>query len=1146
MNAEDSGATLKLDELAEQFVLALRTGRHADIEDCCQQHPELAQQIRELFPALVRMEAVAVAKISSDASVTVKPDPGHPDSPESPGGLIGNYRLIRKIGEGGFGQVFECEQLAPVRRTVALKLIKPGMDSNEVISRFEAERQALAALDHPHIARVYDGGTTVLGRPFFVMELVQGTSITRYCDDHRLSLRRRIELLIDVCLGIQHAHQKAIIHRDIKPSNILVTEVDGRPVCKIIDFGVSKALDSGAVSLSHQTRTSQMIGTPLYMSPEQAMSASAETDTRSDIYSIGCVLYELLTGVTPFTRARLSGLTMLQIQKIIAEADVPSLIRAVTGTNNQGQDAASQRSTSKSQLIADLRNEPSWIALRCLEKDRDRRYQTALELSNDLQRYLRKEPVHAGPASVIYRLQKFGLRHRSFVLASALLMASIVAGIAGTGTGLLRAKRSAIAARKQADIAEQERDNARASEKKLEDANRTLNGRLAQLENYNSLLTGIFRDFDVYRRRSGGPGLEMLLVNRLAETGKQLMEGTIDDPKSLALMEYRLGDVLHSLGRYDDAIRLTEHALRLSNDSLGPHDMLTLQIQRELAWCYYCIDDYEKAVPLALKAHADLKAVAGPNAPNTLGAHGNAGTILNGAGRHQEALTLLLDLVERERQVYEEWEPDTFKTMSHLGETWLKLGDSDAATRWLQLAYDRQVQHIGIDNPQTCTTAYWLAKSLRNSSDPRDAERALSVLEKSMQHLLKAFGSDHPEVIQTQNAMKSLLVQLGRTKEAESMTTASAEVSSATSAVSGDTAEAKKRIDRLTKTEAELAQSGRSLSNEDAWSLVYSLEQCGDFAESGKWRQRLRQRSVDHDRKQWELALKQSGPTSLEAQARAIAFTRWLSTPDDEAALAEVAQRMEQSIRPDSQIVTGWQSVSDHQRTFDDLTSRGFIPSDLQVQTTDEQRQINTTYRFCRPGGIPFMMWTGLTAERFAALKREYSEDHLDLLVETTCQISGHVEYAGLWHRRILPNLARSARVQCSHSHEWGSEIVTCDGVIPLSSTDQVAGRHSWFAHAGTPEWIEYHFDAPIKCSRCGVFWGIDSNEPGCRLPASWAIRYLEGDEWKAIQTSDTFDILADRINEVRFRTVETKALRLEVELQKHHSAAVFEWQIFP
>jgi serine/threonine protein kinase len=1146
MNSEDSFTTIKLDELAEQFVDEFRAGQNPDIESCCQQHPELAAQIRELFPALARMEAVVRGEIAAESPGTTLCEPGHPDCPETPGGLIGNYRLIRKIGEGGFGQVFECEQVAPVHRTVALKLIKPGMDSREVVSRFEAERQALAALDHPNIARVFDGGTTVLGRPYFVMELVHGTSITRYCDEHRLTVQQRIELLIDVCRGIQHAHQQAIIHRDIKPSNILVTEVDGRPACKIIDFGISKALDSNPGTLSHQTRTSQMIGTPLYMSPEQASSTSGVTDTRSDIYSIGCVLYELLTGVTPFSRDRLTGLSLQQIQKIIADEEVLSLAKALSASKDQAQETASLRATTISQLALDLRNEPDWISLRCLEKDRDRRYQSAFELSQDLQRYLSGEPVVAAPASPFYRFRKFVRRRKSIVFAALLFLASVVTGIAGTVTGLLKAQQSAVEATNQAKIAGEERDKARSSEQKLEDSNKKLNARLAQLENYNSLLTGIFSDFDVYRRRTNGPGLEMLLVNRLAETGKQLMEGTIDDPESLALIEYRLGDLLHSLGRYEDAIRLTEHALTLSSQSLGKTDILTLQIQRELAWCYYCINDYEKAVPLALQAHAGFSAVAGPNAPNTLGAHGNAGAILNAAGRHEDALKLLLDLVDREREVYHEWEPDTFKTMSCLGETYLQQGDGVAATKWLQLAYERQIQYIGIENPQTCKTAYWLAKALRDSADPRGAERAVRILEESRKHLVEAFGSDHPEVVSTQKALQSLLMQLGRTTEAASISVASANDAASESRSSDDQTSAQRRVELLTKTEAELAGSGRSLSNEDARTLICALEQLGRFAESNQWRERMRLRAIDLSRRQWEESLTQSGPNSPETLSFAIELTRWLKTPEDDALLSDIAQRMGQVIGSNTEIVMDWKSVPDHQKIFDSFTSRGFVPFDFDVQFVNDQRQIRTTYRYSRQGQRRVMMWTGQTVERFAALKSECSADQMDLLVERTCQTSDQVEYAGLWHKKALPNLGRSAHIRASHSHEWGSEMVVSDGIIPLSSRENISGRHSWFSHLGTSEWIEYRFDTPVTCSHCGVFWVADANEPGCRIPESWVVKYLDGDEWKDVSTSDNFATQPDRINEVRFQPIQTKSLRLEVQLQKNFSAGVFEWFVAP
>ncbi len=441
----------------ELFIAALQiedaTGRTAYLDKVC--HDELLRARVEALLAAYRQAGHFLQQPAVDPAATT----GQP-STEGPNSQIGPYKVLEQIGEGGMGVVYMAEQIAPIRRRVALKIIKMGMDTRQVIARFEAERQALALMDHSNIARVFDAGSTDSGRPYFVMELVRGVPITEYCDLNNLRVQQRLELFVQVCHAVQHAHQKGIIHRDIKPSNVLVTLNDGRAVPKIIDFGVAKATSQQLTEKTLFTAFAQMIGTPLYMSPEQAEMTSLDVDTRADIYSLGVLLYELLTGTTPFDQKRLRSAAYGEMIRIIREEEPPKPSTRISTLGEARTATAAHRQIDAHRLGQLVRGDLDWIVMKSLEKDRTRRYETANDLAADVVRHLDNKPVEACPPTAVYRLRKFVRRNRLKVAAATAVFITLVAGITGSTLGLLRALDAESTVTQQNGIVTSERDYA--------------------------------------------------------------------------------------------------------------------------------------------------------------------------------------------------------------------------------------------------------------------------------------------------------------------------------------------------------------------------------------------------------------------------------------------------------------------------------------------------------------------------------------------------------------------------------------------------------------------------------------------------------------------------------------------------------------
>ena len=644
-------------------------------------------------------------------------------------GVIGPYRLLERVGEGGMGEVWLAEQTHPIHRQVALKLIKAGMDTKQVVARFEAERQALALMDHPAIARVFDAGATPEGRPYFVMEYVRGEMITSFAARHKLTVPERIELFLIVCEGVQHAHQKGIIHRDLKPSNVLVTVRDDHPMPKVIDFGVAKATTQALTDRTLHTEIGALIGTPEYMSPEQAEMGSLDIDTRTDVYSLGVMLYELLTGALPFEWKAIREQGLDKLRQTIREVDPPRPSTRVTTVASAAKMLGSGTDTSR--LARQLRGDLDWITMKALEKDRTRRYGSVSDLAADLRRHFDDVPVLASPPSTTYRIGKFVRRHHTGVAVAGALVLLLVA-FAGVMT--VQANRIAHAR----DLASQEAATA------------------TQVSNF---LVGLFQVSDPSESRG-----TTLTAREILAKGVQQLDSLRDQPAVQARLQATIGSVDTGLGLYSEAQPLLETALQTRRRVVGHDHPDTLASAHALANLYWFQKNYRKAEPLYLELVERRSRLLGADHPDTLKANYDLASVYLGEARWEEFDRLSRDTLARQRRVLGHDHPDTLGSLTNLQGAYFVQGRYEEALPLAVEVLESSRRVFGDDHPSVLNNLHNLAAIYDALGRYGEAE---PLYLRAIDAKRRVLGDEHPRTARSLDRLASMYVKQRRYAEAE-------------------------------------------------------------------------------------------------------------------------------------------------------------------------------------------------------------------------------------------------------------------------------------------------------------------------------------------------------------------------------------------
>jgi len=676
-------------------------------------------------------------EVSGEPSAsTVRLDRG--GEPESLGGAqIGPYRVLSVLGEGGFGVVYLAEQTQPVRRRVAMKVIKPGMDSRAVVARFEAERQALAVMDHPCIARVFDAGQTPRGRPYFVMEFVRGVPLTDFVSKHKLGLEARLKLFRRVCEAVQHAHSKGIIHRDLKPSNILVEYEDNQATPKIIDFGVAKALDQRLTEKTIFTEQGQILGTPEYMSPEQAEMSGLDIDTRTDIYALGVVLYELLTGQLPFDPRSLRSAGYAEIQRIIREVEPqkPSTKLSTAGAAARVRERGDQAATrplrdaamDSRDLTRRLRRDLDWVVMKCLEKNRERRYGTANELAAEVDRYLKFEPVQAGPPSVGYKLAKFVRRRRAFVVSAALVALAIAVGVAGLAIGLTREA----AARERAEIA------------------------AAEARQLAGFTTGILTGLDP----EVAQGFDTRLLRRIFDDAEARVEDEVGGSAEVeATIRAALGVAYNAIAAPTAAERQLREAVTLREAELGPDAEATLEAKTALAEALWDSGQFAEAEAMYKALIERRTAEFGADGRETLALRQRLWSVVADDGRLDEADAGLGPVLAAQEAELGVDDPDTLRTVLFVSKLRGAQGEAAEAEALARRGLEGRRKSLGDDDPMTLIAEQQLAVQLYGSGKFDDA---VELLTGSLERQRRVLGAEHTTTLATMQTLGASLRRSG-------------------------------------------------------------------------------------------------------------------------------------------------------------------------------------------------------------------------------------------------------------------------------------------------------------------------------------------------------------------------------------------------
>jgi serine/threonine protein kinase len=734
------------------------TERSAYLDAACAGDPELRRRVEVLLQAHQQSRGLLDTPLCGPTPPT---EPPARSIAEGPGTRIGAYRLIRKVGEGGMGIVFLAEQEQPVRRTVALKVIRPGTASAQVIARLEAERQALALMDHPNIAKFLDAGTTESGRPFFVMEPVDGAPITEYCDGNRLTARERLELFVPVCRALQHAHQKGIIHRDIKPSNVLVTTRDGAPVPKVIDFGIAKAIDQRLTERTIFTQLGAIVGTPEYMSPEQAQFSRPDVDTRSDIYALGVLLYELLTGTTPLRRHRLHAAAFDEVLRRIREEEPPRPSTRLA-TTEQTASIAAARGTEPARLARLLRGDLDWIVMKALEKEPARRYETADNLARDILRHLDGDPVEAGPPSAAYRLRKLARKHRAALATAAGFAAVLIAATAVSTWQAIRARRAEAEVRRERDAAIAAQQSEAVARRRAEAAEEASRIEADKARETNRFLT---EDLLSQAEPVNNSIEDHVTLLEVLDRAEQKVGGRFaEHPDVEDALRRTIAETYHGLASWEKAERQWRSLLEAARRRYGPDSVQALKALGALAHTLGHRNGFgTEVLEMARTAYDGLARALGPDHPDTLDSWNNLAEAYLKADRIAEAIAAYEENVRIEEKALGPGHPQTLNERNNLANAYLEANRTAEAIALLQATLAQQESKRGPDHLDTIFSRGNLASAYRNAGRFSAARVLYEVVVKQRK---ARQGPEHPDTVAAMRALAICCVSDNRVAQA--------------------------------------------------------------------------------------------------------------------------------------------------------------------------------------------------------------------------------------------------------------------------------------------------------------------------------------------------------------------------------------------